>query len=56
MSETPKIEVFIKENPMAKIGGVGEPGLPPAIPAVTNAFFAATGRRIRKLPIELGQS
>jgi isoquinoline 1-oxidoreductase beta subunit len=50
MNEMPKVEVYIVQS-TAKMGGVGEPGLPPVAPAVTNAIFAATGKRIRTLPI-----
>ncbi len=50
MNESPKIETHIMPS-TEKHGGVGEPGTPPTAPAVVNAIFAATGKRIRRLPI-----
>jgi len=52
ISETPEIEVYIMDND-EKAGGVGEPALPPFTPALTNAIFDLTGKRIRKLPFSL---
>jgi isoquinoline 1-oxidoreductase subunit beta len=49
-AQIPEISVEIVESD-ARPGGVGEPGTPPIAPAVTNALFAATGKRIRSLPI-----
>ncbi len=51
MAEAPTaIDVHFIESG-AKMGGIGEPGLPPAAPALVNALFAATGKRVRQLPI-----
>jgi isoquinoline 1-oxidoreductase beta subunit len=50
MSETPEIEVHIVTS-KDPLGGVGEPGVPPTAPAVANAVFAATGARLRSLPM-----
>jgi isoquinoline 1-oxidoreductase beta subunit len=52
LAQTPAIEVHLAPSGRA-LGGIGEPGLPPLAPALTNAIFAATGNRIRKLPISL---
>ncbi len=52
INEAPHIEVYLThstEDP----GGMGEPALPPAAPAVANAIFAASGQRLRKLPFQL---
>lgn len=54
ITDTPEIEVHIMDNE-EKAGGVGEPGLPPFTPALTNAIFDLTGKRIRKLPFLLAE-
>ena len=48
--EMPEVEVHIVPS-TDKMGGVGEPGLPPVAPALANALFALTGKRVRRLPI-----
>lgn len=50
MNQAPAITVRVLENG-DRIRGIGEPGTPPAAPALANAIFAATGRRIRELPL-----
>jgi isoquinoline 1-oxidoreductase beta subunit len=50
LNEMPLVEVHIISS-KEKSGGVGEPGVPPIAPAVANAIFAVTGKRIRHLPI-----
>jgi isoquinoline 1-oxidoreductase beta subunit len=52
INEAPKIEVHIVKSPEAP-GGIGEPGTSALAPAVANAIFAATGKRLRKMPIDI---
>ena len=51
-ADAPVIETHLALSGGAKWGGIGEPGTPPIAPALCNAIFAATGKRIRSLPIK----
>jgi isoquinoline 1-oxidoreductase beta subunit len=51
MSQSAQVTVEILESPDAPIGGVGELGVPPVAPALANALYAATGNRVRRLPL-----
>ncbi len=53
IARSPAVEVHIIESGAA-MGGVGEPGTPPAAPALANAIAAASGKRLRNLPLDLG--
>lgn len=53
MNEAPEIEVHIVDSNEAPTG-VGEPGTPPIAGAIANAVFAATGKRLRSLPLKVG--
>jgi isoquinoline 1-oxidoreductase beta subunit len=50
INEMPQVEVHIVPS-TASPGGMGEPPVPAIAPALTNAIFAATGKRVRRLPI-----
>jgi len=52
MADMPRIDVHIVRS-NDKMGGAGEPGTPPIAPAVANALFALTGKRLRRLPLRL---
>jgi isoquinoline 1-oxidoreductase subunit beta len=55
MNECPEIETHIVES-KEKAGGIGEPGVPCAAPAIANAIYAVTGKRIRRLPIRMSEA
>ncbi|MGH7224762.1 MAG: xanthine dehydrogenase family protein molybdopterin-binding subunit, partial [Gemmataceae bacterium] len=50
MNEMPHVEVYITDSHLTPPTGMGEPAVPPIAPAVYNAIFAATGKRVRKIP------
>ena len=51
MRDIPPIDVHIIDSDIPEPFGMGEPPVPPIVPAITNAIFAATGKRIRRLPV-----
>jgi isoquinoline 1-oxidoreductase beta subunit len=54
MNEVPQIEVHIVQSTEPP-GGMGEPGTSAIVPAISNAVFAATGKRLRKTPVDTSQ-
>ncbi|MGR8919543.1 MAG: molybdopterin cofactor-binding domain-containing protein [Gammaproteobacteria bacterium] len=53
LADAPAIEVHVLESGIEHLGGIGEPGTPPIAPAVANAVYALTGKRVRELPIRV---
>jgi len=51
MRDAPAIDIHIIESAETEPFGLGEPPVPPIVPAITNAIFAATGKRVRRLPV-----
>jgi isoquinoline 1-oxidoreductase subunit beta len=56
LQDTPKIDVYFTPSGGRRWGGIGEAGTGPIAPAVANALFAATGRRMRQLPLKAARS
>ena len=54
MNEAPSVEVHIVQS-QEPPGGMGEAGTSVIVPAVSNAIFAATGKRLRKMPVDTAQ-
>jgi isoquinoline 1-oxidoreductase subunit beta len=52
--EMPAVEVYIVPS-NERMGGAGEPGVPPIAPALANALYAATGKRLRNLPVKISE-
>ena len=52
LAEAPQIEVYLVPSGGPKFGGIGECGTATIAPAITNAVFAATGKRVRQLPLK----
>ena len=52
MNEAPAVDVYIVQN-LEPPGGMGECGTSAIVPAVANAIFAATGKRVRKMPVHV---
>jgi isoquinoline 1-oxidoreductase beta subunit len=55
INEMPPVEVHILADGGKEIKGVGEPGVPPFAPALANAIYAATGKRVRRMPFDLNK-
>jgi isoquinoline 1-oxidoreductase beta subunit len=52
LRQAPPVEVLLFDTPGVPVGGVGEPPVPGVAPALANAIFAATGERVRSLPLK----